>query len=218
MVRALSVAAPLTRNEAWAETRGRCRAAAAGDVHEDQEQTGTKTSTMPVMQPMCRPKPTFGRGTRLKSGTERDDAVAHTVTAGEFFVVSGRLRAPPQAWPAPCLTAPDTSSIRSRMHEVVQHDGETHEAAPEGTDLTLDDLPSEVTSGTGCRSHALGSLAALLYREATLAHQATRVYLEALLESVTANVSKAAEKAGLARESLHRLPRKHGVDPDVHRS
>ena len=84
--------------------------------------------------------------------------------------------------------------------------------------MTTDDLPPEVMSGRD--RLALGNVASLPYREAIelLTHQATRAYLEALLGNASGNVSKAAEKAGLARESLHRLLRKHGVDPDIHRS
>lgn len=100
----------------------------------------------------------------------------------------------------------------------LQHALERAVAVAEGTDVTVEDLPTEVTSGRDRLS--LGNVATLPYREAIelLSHQATRAYLETLLESVAGNVSRAAEKAGLARESLHRLLRKHGVDPDVHRS
>ncbi len=100
----------------------------------------------------------------------------------------------------------------------LQHALERAVAVAEGVVVAVDDLPAEVTSGRD--RIALGNVASLPYREAIdlITHQATKAYFEALLENVGGNVSRAAEKAGLARESLHRLLRKHGVDPDVHRS
>ncbi len=91
-------------------------------------------------------------------------------------------------------------------------------AVAETDEITVADLPAEVLSGKD--RLPIGNVAHLPYREAIelLTHQATRAYLEALLEAVGGNVSRAAEKAGLARESLHRLLRKHGVDADVHRA
>jgi DNA-binding NtrC family response regulator len=100
----------------------------------------------------------------------------------------------------------------------LQHALERAVAVADGNEVTLEDLPPELTSGRD--RIPLGDVASLPYREAIelLTHQATRAYLAALLETVGGNVSKAAEKAGLARESLHRLLRKHGVDADLHRS
>lgn len=100
----------------------------------------------------------------------------------------------------------------------LQHALERAVAVADGAEVTLEDLPAELTSGRD--RIPLGNVANLPYREAIelLTHQATRAYLTALLEAVGGNVSRAAEKAGLARESLHRLLRKHGVDADAHRS
>ena len=39
----------------------------------------------------------------------------------------------------------------------------------------------------------------------------TRDYLVALMTELEGNVTRAAERAGLERESLHRLLRKHGL-------
>ncbi len=91
-------------------------------------------------------------------------------------------------------------------------------ALGEGDVIGVTDLPVEVTQGLG---NVLpdGGLARLGYREATelLHDRATREYLIALLGSTRGNVSRAAEQAGLARESLHRLLRRHRVDSDAFR-
>ena len=59
----------------------------------------------------------------------------------------------------------------------------------------------------------------LPYREAMerVQHEASSLYLEAVLALHQGNVSKAAEAAGMARESLHRLLRRHAIDPARHR-
>ena len=59
-------------------------------------------------------------------------------------------------------------------------------------------------------------LATLSYREALAEarDRGSREYLEALLKVFSGNVSRAAERAGLERESLHRLLRRHGIDAD----
>ena len=84
--------------------------------------------------------------------------------------------------------------------------------------ISKSDLPKEVVHGEG-GSATPASIVRLPYREAmSLLHdRATREYLQALLASTAGNVSRAAEQAGVARESLHRLLKKHGVDPDTYR-
>jgi transcriptional regulator of acetoin/glycerol metabolism len=42
--------------------------------------------------------------------------------------------------------------------------------------------------------------------------QAGREYLTSLMRRVQGNVTRAAEEAGLERESLHRLLRRHGLE------
>jgi DNA-binding NtrC family response regulator len=62
-------------------------------------------------------------------------------------------------------------------------------------------------------------LAALSYREALASarDRGSRDYLSALLKTFGGNVSRAAERAGLERESLHRLLRRHGIQAGVFR-
>jgi DNA-binding NtrC family response regulator len=62
-------------------------------------------------------------------------------------------------------------------------------------------------------------LAVLSYREALASarDRGSRDYLSALLKAFGGNVSRAAERAGLERESLHRLLRRHGIQAGVFR-
>jgi DNA-binding NtrC family response regulator len=61
---------------------------------------------------------------------------------------------------------------------------------------------------------AAAQLAAHSYREALAEarDRGSREYLEALLRTFGGNVSRAAERAGLERESLHRLLRRYGIE------
>ena len=85
--------------------------------------------------------------------------------------------------------------------------------------IDVADLPADVAQGLG-NVLPEGGLARLPYREAIelLHDRATREYLVALMGAVGGNVSRAAERAGVARESLHRLLRKHNIDPDSFRA
>jgi DNA-binding NtrC family response regulator len=62
-------------------------------------------------------------------------------------------------------------------------------------------------------------LASLSYREAldTARDHGSREYLSALLKAFGGNVSRAAQRAGLERESLHRLLRRHGINAGAFR-
>ena len=59
-------------------------------------------------------------------------------------------------------------------------------------------------------------LESLSYRDMldTARERATRDYLVALMRDVGGNVTQAAERAGIERESMHRLLKKHGVRSD----
>ena len=84
-----------------------------------------------------------------------------------------------------------------------------------GTTVALRDLPADV-KGTQEGSLPPEVLARMPYREAVdLARdRVTRDYLVALLRELEGNVTRAAERAGLARESLHRLLKRYGVRSD----
>ena len=64
--------------------------------------------------------------------------------------------------------------------------------------------------------HGDDSLATLSYKEALASarDRGSREYLKALLTAFGGNVSRAAERAGLERESLHRLMRRHNISAD----
>ncbi len=92
-------------------------------------------------------------------------------------------------------------------------------AVAEEEAIGLDDLPEEIVlAKKGSATPA--SIVRLPYREAmALLHdRVTREYLQALMASTGGNVSRAAEQGGLARESLHRLLKRHAVDPDTYRA
>jgi DNA-binding NtrC family response regulator len=84
-----------------------------------------------------------------------------------------------------------------------------------GQTIQLRDLPADVK---GSQEGAIPAeqLAKMPYREAVdLARdRVTRDYLVALLRDLDGNVTKAAERAGMARESLHRLLKRYGVRSD----
>jgi two-component system response regulator AtoC len=86
-------------------------------------------------------------------------------------------------------------------------------AVCEGDHVRSVDLPAELTAGAAPAQLDPASLAKLPYREAVAEgrDRTSRDYLVALLAEVGGNVTRAAERAGLERESLHRLLRKHGI-------
>jgi DNA-binding NtrC family response regulator len=59
-------------------------------------------------------------------------------------------------------------------------------------------------------------LAALPYRDAVeqSRDRVSRDYLAALMKEFGGNVTRAAERAGMERESLHRLLRRYGIRSD----
>jgi DNA-binding NtrC family response regulator len=88
-------------------------------------------------------------------------------------------------------------------------------AVASGPDLEVKDLPSEVK---GAQEGALPAeiLARMAYREAvdTARDRVSRDYLVALMREFGGNVTHAAERAGMERESLHRLLKRYGVRSD----
>jgi two-component system response regulator AtoC len=91
-------------------------------------------------------------------------------------------------------------------------------AVASGPTITAADLPPELLGGAASPADAgpsapAADLAALPYREAVAGarDRVTREYLVALLTEFGGNVTRAAERAGMERESLHRLLRRHGL-------
>jgi two-component system response regulator AtoC len=84
-----------------------------------------------------------------------------------------------------------------------------------GARVEAADLPAEVGAAPGAPAPPApqAALAALPYKDAVAGarDRVTREYLVALLAEFGGNVTRAAERAGLERESLHRLLRKHGL-------
>ncbi len=87
-------------------------------------------------------------------------------------------------------------------------------AVATGTVLTGQDLPREIAAAPAVA--AGGLLTTLPYREAIdLARdRVSRDYLVALLREFRGNVTQAAARAGMERESLHRLLKRHGLRSD----
>jgi DNA-binding NtrC family response regulator len=85
-----------------------------------------------------------------------------------------------------------------------------------GEKIQLRDLPPDVKGTQEEGSIPAEQLAKMPYREAVdLARdRVTRDYLVALLRDMDGNVTQAATRAGMARESLHRLLKRYGVRSD----
>jgi len=79
--------------------------------------------------------------------------------------------------------------------------------------IDVDSLQLEVKTGRTGRAPST----ALNYRQAmeVARDRASRDYLVALLGEIGGNVTHAAERAGMERESLHRLLRKHGLKSEA---
>jgi DNA-binding NtrC family response regulator len=85
-------------------------------------------------------------------------------------------------------------------------------AVSDGAKIGISALTDEVTAAQH-RSRSGLKLEVLSYRDMldTARDRATRDYLVALMKDLGGNVTQAAERAGIERESMHRLLKKHGV-------
>jgi DNA-binding NtrC family response regulator len=85
-------------------------------------------------------------------------------------------------------------------------------ALAQGSRVTLEDLPPELGKSAPGQVPTEG-LAKLPYREAvdSVRDAVSREYLTALMQEFGGNVTHAAERAGMERESLHRLLKRYGV-------
>ncbi|WP_342378792.1 sigma-54 dependent transcriptional regulator [Myxococcus stipitatus] len=94
-------------------------------------------------------------------------------------------------------------------------------AVTKGPRITPEDLPPELNTARAAVTGATApgvratsdSLAKLPYREAVdgARDAVSREYLSALMQEFGGNVTHAAERAGMERESLHRLLKRYGV-------
>ena len=89
-------------------------------------------------------------------------------------------------------------------------------AVTEGDCIRAADLPAEIATDEVAPPLDPAARARLPYREAVAEarDRTSREYLVALLAEFGGNVTRAAERAGLERESLHRLLRKYGIRSD----
>jgi DNA-binding NtrC family response regulator len=88
-------------------------------------------------------------------------------------------------------------------------------AAASGPQIAYRDLPAEVQARPEGQL-PMEMLANMPYKEAveTARDRVSRDYLVALLREFNGNVTRAAERAAMERESLHRLLRKYGLHSD----
>jgi two-component system response regulator AtoC len=88
-------------------------------------------------------------------------------------------------------------------------------AISSGPTIRVGDLPADLAAPGGPLAPG-PALASMPYREAVEQAQdrVSREYLVALLTEFRGNVTRAAARAGLERESLHRLLKKHGLRSD----
>ena len=86
-----------------------------------------------------------------------------------------------------------------------------------GEEIQIDALPPEVQRARAATSPV--DLAALPYREilAQSRDRGSKEYFIALLKAVGGNVTQAAERAGIHRESLHRLLKRYGLRAEDYR-
>jgi two-component system response regulator HydG len=135
--------------------------------------------------------------------------------AGHFIEVHGRSK------PSP-IDAVDPDALRAMISYAwpgnireLENAIERAIAVGRSSQIELADLPSEVR-GTQELAMPAEALVTLPYREVVERERdrISRHYLTALMRKFQGNVTRAAERAGMERESLHRLLRRYGVRGD----
>jgi len=112
------------------------------------------------------------------------------------------------------LTKPfDPADAVLLIERALEHAMERATALSPGPLINADALPEDANASIAPTSVPPAMLANLSYRDvvAISRDQTSREYLIAILQAVGGNVTQAAERAGIERESLHRLMRKHGI-------
>jgi transcriptional regulator of acetoin/glycerol metabolism len=85
-----------------------------------------------------------------------------------------------------------------------------------GSSISPSDLPQSVRRNESTAQPSRQANSATASRAETLG-DAERDYLISLLQKNSGNVSKSAAQAGLSRQGLHKLLKKHGVDAKDYR-
>ncbi len=147
------------------------------------------------------------RVVRIQLPPLRDRVEDIPILAARFLqVAAARYRGRPLRLDPDALAALERWSWPGNVREL-RHAME-HAAVLAGGDVvTLADLPDELRA-------AAPAAEAGTYRDAVerARDRAGRDYLTALLRRTGGNVTRAAEEAGVERETLHRLMRRHGVE------
>jgi DNA-binding NtrC family response regulator len=89
-------------------------------------------------------------------------------------------------------------------------------AVSDGSRISVEALPEEVSEAPGDR--LIGDITGSLSYQETVKlaiDRASRDYLGALMREFKGNVTKAAERAGIERESLHRLLKRYGMRSEM---
>lgn len=87
-------------------------------------------------------------------------------------------------------------------------------AVCDGDVIAVSDLPDDLEAPrVELRRDGISSLTYRSFIDLSL-EEASRTYLETLLSAVDGNVTRAAQRAGMQRESMHRLLKRYGVHAD----
>jgi DNA-binding NtrC family response regulator len=145
---------------------------------------------------------------RIPPLRERRDDIA---LLAALFVERHRREGQPEGFTADALGALlsyDWPGNVRQLENVVQR----ALAVSDGPKIDITALTDELTA-ISHRSPPNMKLEGLSYREMleSARERATRDYLVALMKDLGGNVTQAAERAGIERESMHRLLKKHGV-------
>ncbi len=169
----------------------------------------------------CRPLP---RGPLLPAARLPGDPAAAARAAGRRAAAGPPLprRSTPErsgaSWPASSRRRWSGSAAYDWPGNVreLENAVERAVAVSAGDRLRAADLPAEVAAAAPAARSTRRRWPRLPYREAVAQarDRISRDYLVALLAEFGGNVTRAAERAGLERESLHRLLRRHGIRSD----
>jgi two-component system response regulator AtoC len=136
--------------------------------------------------------------------------------AGRFLEdVARSLRREIGGFEPEALRALSAYSWPGNVRELENAIAQAASACP-GSSIEPKDLPPAILAALAATAPAGQALAALPYREAMERAQerASREYLVALLTEFRGNVSRAAMRAGMERESLHRLLKRFSIRSD----